>query len=128
MIAKNLPVMDLVRFKRLTERSRSTFANNLKLPKKPKSSSGGGNYWTRSVSGISKAFKNNDNSFIHEKIESVSSVYDSTKSETTRTMYKRNLEILHNYIDFDFRTWRPPIDLQYLDNPHITLIRCTNSS
>jgi hypothetical protein len=52
MIAKILPVMQLVKFRRLSERRQSTFANNLKLPKKPNSDNSGGNYWVRSVSGI----------------------------------------------------------------------------
>jgi hypothetical protein len=69
---KNIPVKKLVEFRRLTERSKSTFANNLKLPKKPKGEdSGGGNYWIRSISGISNSFKANDNTIIQEKIYSV---------------------------------------------------------
>jgi hypothetical protein len=122
MIAKNLPVMQLVKFRRLSERSRLTFTNNLKIPKKPKADSGGGNYWVRSVSGISNAFKNKDNKFIQEKIDAVTSVYDSAKSDGTIMMYKRNLEILHSYTDFDFSTWCPSGDLQFLANPQLTLI------
>lgn len=123
MIDKQLPVMDLVKFRRLSERRRSTFVNNLKLPKRPKSpDSGGGNYWTRCVSGITNAFRDNNNQFIQQKIEAVSSVYNSTKLEGVKTMYKRNLEILHNYLDFDFSAWRPPAEVTFQPNPRLTLV------
>ena len=122
MIAKNIPVMQLVKFRRLSEKSQTTFANNLKAPKKPKTNTGGGNYWVRCISGISNGFKDNDNSLIQEKIDTVVSLYDSTKLDSTRIMYKKNLEILHEYIDFDFSIWRPSIDLQFLANPKLTLI------
>jgi hypothetical protein len=117
-----VPVKKIVEFRRLPERSKLTFANNLKLPKKSKSDdSGGGDYWIRSISGISNAYKDNDKKLIQKKIDDVLSVYNSTNVETTKTMYKRNLEILHNYIDFDFSDWRPPTDFQYLANPQIIL-------
>lgn len=123
MIAKNLPVMDLVKFRRLSERRRSTFAKNLKLPRRPKSpDSGGGNYWTRCVSGITNAFRANNSQFIQEKIEDVSSVYDSTKLKRVKTMYKRNLEILHNYLNFDFSAWRPLKEVTFHPCPRLTLV------
>lgn len=119
----SLSVKKLVEFTRLSERSRTTFANNLKIPKKPKSEddSGGGDYWIRSTSGVSNAYKYNDSVLVQEKIDDVLSVYGSTEIETTKTMYKRNLDILHKYIDFDFSIWRPSADLQFLSRPKITL-------
>lgn len=122
MIAKKIPVMQLVKFRHLPESRRATFANNLKNPKKPKSGGGGGNYWIRSVSGISNAFEFNNNTLIQEKIDDVTNVYDSTKFEGTKIMCKRNLEILHNYIDFDFSIWCPSTDLKFLDKHQITLM------
>jgi len=122
MTINTLTVKNIVEFRRFSERSKVTFVNNLKIPKKPKlDDNSGGDYWIRSISGLSNAFKNNDNKLIQEKIDAVSSLYDSTKIESTKTMYKRNLEILHNYIDFDFSTWLPPTDLQFLGKPKIIL-------
>jgi hypothetical protein len=122
MVARKVPVMELVRFKRLSERSQATYANNLKIPKKPKlNSDSGGNYWVRSVSCLSNAFKENNNKLIQNKIEEIVNVYNSAKLERTRVMQKRNLEILHNYIDFDFASWWPAEDIRILSNPQLTL-------
>lgn len=123
MIVNKVPVKKLIEFRRLSERSQSTFANKLKIPKKLKSdNSGGGDYWIRSTSGISNAFKLNDSSKIKEKIDEVLGVYGSTKNALTKLMYKRNLEILHNYQDFDFSNWRPSADLKFLSKPKTPLL------
>jgi len=115
MIVNKVPVKKLVEFRRLSERSQLTFAKNLKIPKKPKSdNNNGGDYWIRSTSGLSNAFKSNDSSKIKEKIDEVLGVYGSTKNALTKIMYKRNLEILHNYQNFDFSIWRPSTDLKFL--------------
>jgi hypothetical protein len=116
-----VPVKKLIEFRRLSERSQSTFANNLKILKKASSKEGGGDYWKRCTSGLSNAFRYNDNKLIQEKIDSVSSVYDSTKNELTKLMYKRNLEILHDFVDFDFSVWRPPGELKFLSKQKILL-------
>ncbi|SEO65673.1 hypothetical protein SAMN05192574_110151 [Mucilaginibacter gossypiicola] len=117
-----VPVKKLIEFRRLSERRRSTFANSLKTPKMPKSDdSSGGDYWKRSTSGLSNAFKYNDNKLIQEKIDSVSSVYESARKESTKRMYKRNLEILHSYTTFDFSIWRPPTDLRFLTKSKLML-------
>jgi hypothetical protein len=94
----------------------------MQTPKIPKSDdTSGGDYWKRSTSGLSNAYKHNDNKLIQKKIDSVSSVYESARKESTKTMYKRNLEILHNYTDFDFSTWRPPANLQFLAKSKLTV-------
>lgn len=86
------------------------------------SDDGGGDYWKRSTSALSNAFKYDDNAWIQEKIDAVSSVYNTTTKEQTKTMYARNLEILHNYTDFDFSTWRPPAIQKFLSKPKIILL------
>ncbi len=117
-----IPVKKLVEFRRLSEKSQSTFANNLKVPKRAGSEDGGGgDYWIRSTSGLSSAFRYNDNALVKEKIDSLASVYDSTKNELTKIMYKRNLEILHTFEDFDFSVWRPSGDLKFLSKQKILL-------
>lgn len=122
MIINKLPVKKLIEFRRLSERSQSTFAKNLKILKKASSGdSGGGDYWIRSTSGLSNAFRDNDNSLIKEKIDAVSALYKSTKNELTKIMYKRNLEILHGFEGFDFSVWRPSDDLKFLTKQKISL-------
>ncbi|OCX50329.1 hypothetical protein BEL04_21310 [Mucilaginibacter sp. PPCGB 2223] len=110
-----VPVKKLVEFNRFTERQQQTFVNNLKIPKKPKSDKDeGGNYWTRSLSGLGRAFKENNNDKIREKIEALTEVYETADLKRTKVMYQRNLEILHIYEDFDFSIWRPMGNLYFL--------------
>jgi hypothetical protein len=108
MIINYIPINKLVEFRKLSERRQSTFVNNLKIPKKPKTDdeeSNGGNYWQRCLSGVSTAFKQNDNGIIKERIDSLLEVYEKNDDNKVRTMYQRNLHILQKYEDFDFSTW-----------------------
>jgi hypothetical protein len=121
----NLPIKKLVDFRRLSEKRQSTFANNLKLPQKPKvkddDDDDGGDYWVRSISGLRGAYKYNDNALIKEKIDAVLDVYESKKKEQTKNMYQRNLQILYKYEDFDFSIWRPSIDPNFLSKTKVPL-------
>lgn len=122
-MVNSITVKKIVEFRRMSEKRQSTFAKNLKLPKsaKPDDDGGGGDYWIRSTSGLSNAFKYNDNSFVKEKIGLVAEAYASARSPITKTMNRRNLEILHSYEDFDFSIWRPSPDLKFLSKPKIVL-------
>lgn len=104
----------LVEFGRLSEKRQANFANQLKVPKVTSPTDGGGDYWKRSTSGLSNAFKDNDSARIAEKIEAVVSVYQSATNELTKKMYERNLDILHNYVNFDFVNLRPAGEVKFL--------------
>jgi hypothetical protein len=112
-----VPVNKLIEFRKLSERSQQTFANKLKIPKKPKSDDddeGGRNYWQRGLCGVSTAFKENDNTIIKERIESLLSVYEPCDNNLVRLMYKRNLDILQMYEEFDFSVWNPSKIFKFL--------------
>jgi len=116
MALERLPIKKLVEFRRLSKRRKLTFANNLKIGKKP-SSDGGGNYWVRSVSALSNAFKDNDTYHIVAKIEEVTELYNLNQRSQTKNMYKRNLDILNKYKNFDFSQWMPSSNLNFLKKP-----------
>ncbi|WP_183573707.1 hypothetical protein HDF18_08115 [Mucilaginibacter sp. X5P1] len=109
-----LALKKLVEFRRLSEKRQANFANQLKVLKVAAPVEGGGDYWKRSTSGLSNAFKDNDSARITEKIEAVVSVYQSTTNVLTKKMYERNLDILHNYVKFDFSNLRPEGELKFL--------------
>ncbi|AYL94582.1 hypothetical protein [Mucilaginibacter celer] len=119
-----VPVKKLIEFGRFSERRQTTFANKLKVPKKIDldENSNGGDYWIRSTSGLARAFKENSPSVIKEKIEDLSTDFESTEFNNTKIMFKRNLEILHNYEDFDFSIWRPSNDLKFLSKSNSPLL------
>jgi hypothetical protein len=121
MALEKLPVKKLIEFRRLSKVRKVTFVNNLKVGKKSTSDSSGGNYWVRSVSAISRAFKENDTSYIIDKIEEVKNLYDLNQRTQTKTMYKRNIDTLERYKDFDFTLWRPSVKLKFIPKPHSIL-------
>ena len=119
MAIKKLPIKKLVEFRRLTKRSQLTFSNRLKFPKE--NDSGGGDYWVRSISAISNAFKENNNSFVQAKLEETVELYNLNQRTQTKIMYKRNIDILEKYQDFNFETWRPTADLTFFKKPNSTV-------
>jgi len=120
MAIEKLPVKKLVEFRRLPKTRKVTFTNKLKVGKKP-TSGDGGNYWVRSVSAVSRAFKENDNSIITYKIDEVANLHNLNQRSQTRTMYKRNIDILNGYTSFDFTQWRPSANLKFLSKPNSIL-------
>lgn len=105
----------MIEFRNLSEKRQATFIKALKFPKETiDDPDGGGDYWVRSISGLSSAFRQNDNTLIKDKINDVVICYEATERFQTKKMYERNLEILHNYEDFDFSVWRPNSELKFL--------------
>ncbi len=115
MAINKLPIKKLVEFRRLPEARQVTFANGLKIEKE--SGSSGGDYWVRSISAISNAFRANDNSFIKDKLDETMNLHSLNQRSQTKTMYKRNIDILEKYEEFDFSQWRPSVDLNFLKKP-----------
>ncbi|WP_374443028.1 hypothetical protein [Epilithonimonas sp.] len=113
---KDIRIKDLVTFRRLTERRQSTFITNLQKEKiaKEKEEGSGGDYWVRSISALNKAFKENDTSFISEKIDDIINDYTPKLDKGTKLKYDRNLQILYNYEDFDFSSLTPTEEIELL--------------
>lgn len=106
---RDIRVKDLIIFRNLSERRRGTFYVNLQKEKviKEKDDSTGGDYWVRSISALNNSFRSNDNNFISEKISDILADYRPYMDKGTRVKYDRNIQILHNYEDFDFRSITP---------------------
>ncbi|HAP95669.1 hypothetical protein [Epilithonimonas hominis] len=113
---ENVSISKLVEFRRKTERSKRTFAEKLyQLEGAKKSDDGGGDYWVRSLSAINKAYLNNNNQFIHDKIEDITDDLQNTTVNKTKTMYERNLQILHNFEEIDFIDLIPVAEFEFLE-------------
>lgn len=105
---KKISVKNIIVFRKKSDKSKKTFLKSLtKVKDKDSESESGGNYWVRSISALSNTFRTNDNKHIKDKIEDIGLDYNTSKRQQTRDMYERNLNILHNYEDFDFSTWHP---------------------
>lgn len=122
MTISTLSVKKLVEFTRFSDKRQATFAANLRVPKAKDPDDSAGDYWIRSLSGIAAAFKQNNNIVVKQRIEALAADYEKTTREQTKTMYKRNLELLHGFEDFDFAVYRPPFDLEFLSKPRNVLL------
>lgn len=111
---RDIRVKDLIIFRNLSEKRRGTFYVNLQKEKviKEKDDSTGGDYWVRSISALNNSFRNNDNNFVSEKIFDILSDYRPSMDKGTRLKYDRNIQILHNYEDFDFRSITPSENIE----------------
>jgi len=83
---KDIRVKDLVTFRSLSERRQSTFIINLQKEKivKEKEEGKGGDYWVRSISALNNAFRENDNSFIANKITDILNDYHPKLDKRTK--------------------------------------------
>ena len=71
-----LTIKNIVNFRTKSDRSKKTFALNLKLEKERKAiDEGGGDYWISSLSAISNAYKLDDIQPIYDKIDELKDKY-----------------------------------------------------
>ena len=104
---KKLSIKDLIEFSGKSDKSKKTFALNLKIDKKKSDAEGGGDYWISCLSAISNGFRYNDNGIILDKIHELEEKYEETEYKRTKDMYERNISILYGFEDFDFSRWIP---------------------
>jgi len=120
---EKISVKNIVEFRRKSERSRITFINNLKKPKKETDvkAEGGGDYWITASSAIGSYFKFDDKEVIANKIEDVVNRRDKSAATISKNMFQKNISLLHSFEDFDFSDLKPATDLIYLSKPDIIL-------
>ncbi|WP_409149714.1 hypothetical protein [Sphingobacterium sp. BS-2] len=111
---KKISVKEMIVFRGKSDKSKKTFLKSLDKIKLIDSTSGG-DYWVRSISALSNAFKSNNNQFVIDKINDIENDFKSSKRDQTRDMYRRNLDVLNNYKDFEFSTWYPDESIQILE-------------
>ncbi len=103
---KKISINNIIKFRHRNEKNQKAFLNSIQKKAEAKND-GGGNYWIRSLSALSNAVKSNDHEPIKEKIGEILEVFSPDLTKQTKDMYQRNLDILHNYEDFDFLIWLP---------------------
>lgn len=103
---KKISINNIIKFRNRIEKNQKAFLNSIQKKAQTKND-GGGNYWIRSLSALSNAVKSNDHEPIKEKIGEILEVFSPDLTKQTKDMYQRNLDILHNYEDFDFSNWLP---------------------
>ena len=114
---KILTIKKLIEFRGKSDNSKKFFAQSLKLDKEQEDSEGGGNYWVICLSAIGKSFRDNEPQWVSDKIDEFEDELLVTDYERTRTMYRRNLDILRRFEEFDFDRLRPSENFKTLKKP-----------
>jgi hypothetical protein len=114
---RKLSLRNILDFKRISHRRRRTLIGKLNNPQKAKTESSG-HYWITGISAINKAFQQNDNSIITDKILELLSKYESSPHKRTKNMYMRNIVMLRNYENFDFTVLQPCSELKLIPKSH----------
>ena len=115
---EKITIKNLIDFRRKSERSKKTFAYNLKLEKKSDDSLGGGDYWISCLSSISNVFKYGEIDYLRNKIDLLKEKIDVSNDKRIKIQFQRNIDILFGFEDFDFKTIRPKADLKFLKKPN----------
>ena len=124
-IMRKLNIKELVDLRRKSDRAKQNCALNLKLNSVESEAEGGGDYWVSSVSAIVQSFKHNDLQPVLDRRSELEEKFDATKVAKTKTMYKRNINILYSFEDIDSNKWRPNSKIDFLkqskDNQLLTV-------
>lgn len=114
---KNITIKEIIEFRRKSIKSRESFIKKIQKVKAPSES--GGDYWISASSAISRAFKSDNNQEISDKINDLLSELEKPHYKRTKIMYQRNLDILHNFEDFDLKILKPNSEIEFLKKPKI---------
>ncbi len=105
---EKIKVKDLIDFRRGTDRQKDSIVKKIdKSAPEPKDDNGGGDYWIRSLSALRRTYRENDKSYLNDKISRILADLKPDAIERTKNMYKRNIEILRSFLDFDLDELRP---------------------
>jgi hypothetical protein len=115
---EKVAIKDLIDFRRKSERSKKTFAAQLKYRKKPeKKDSTGGDYWISCTSAIANVFKTDDSAQIEDKIELLNEKISSSDDKRIKNQFQRNIDLLIGFREFDFQSVKPAGALKILTKP-----------
>lgn len=106
---KKLNAKKLIEFRRMSDKRKQTFVNNLKKPPKIEEDKKGkgGDYWVSTTSAIGHSWENNDNQFVEDKIETLSEILETEERRLVRLRLQQNISMLENYVEYDFSKIRP---------------------
>jgi hypothetical protein len=113
---EKISIKNLIDFRRKSEVSQKTFVNNLKKDKQSEKGSGG-DYWISSLSTISNVYKTGESNLLDEKREILQDKINASDVKTTKTMFQRNIDILHNFEDYDLENIKPDVDFDLHKKP-----------
>jgi hypothetical protein len=114
---EKITVKELTEFRKISDKRKKTLAFNLKnrppKVKKQDEEGKGGDYWKSSTSCIYEVFKHNKEELYSSKIEEIRIKFNNAIIKRIKDMHQRNIDILNNFMDFEFDDVKPNYDLKY---------------
>lgn len=114
---KKVTVKNLIEFRGKNERTRITFVNNLKKEKKKSEDSSGGDYWISCLSAVRNSFKYDNEDLLDDKISELADKIRVTEIKRIKDQFKRNIDILNNFKEYEIEHLKPNVDLTFLKQP-----------
>jgi len=111
---EKLTIKNIIEFRTKRDINKGRFVEALKKPKPKDSEESGGNYWASCLSAIGNSYQTNDHQFIANKIDELEAKHNETEYKKTKTMYRRNINILSNYKNVDFKKMQPSEDFEII--------------
>jgi hypothetical protein len=116
---EKVTVKDLIEFRGKNDRTKITFVNNLKTKTKKSDDDSGGDYWISCLSAIRNTFRFDNENLLDEKIDLLHDKIKVTEIKRIKDQFQRNIDILSNFKDYDFKHLKPNVDLIFLKQPKI---------
>lgn len=124
---KKISIKNLIDFKRRTEISRLTLINNIGKDKNNDFGEGGGDYWVSCLSAISNVFSTENTDLINQKVDFLINKISETDINKTKARWQKNIDILHNFEEYDFKSIKPIGELTFHKKPDSKSIIDINS-
>lgn len=114
---EKLTVKNLIKFRGKNDKTKITFVNNLRKEKNDAENSSGGDYWICCLSAIRNAYKSDNVDLLDEKIDLLQGKIKIAKHKNTKEQFQKNIDIISNLKDYDFRHLKPNFNLTFLKQP-----------
>jgi len=111
---KELPIKKLIEYNSYSDRRKATMLGNLQVESVFSKNSDARDYWHRSLTAIRKSFRLNDYQLLIDRIESISDDLSETSVRKTKIMYERNIQILSNFLEFNYTRLVPPHKVSFI--------------
>jgi hypothetical protein len=111
---KKITIKNLIEFRGKTDKSKITYANNLKKEKVKAEDGSGGDYWISCLSAIRKSFKTTDVNLLDLKVDDLLVKISASTVKITKDRFQRNIDILHRFKEFEMDSLRPSVDINFL--------------
>jgi hypothetical protein len=114
---EKLTVKNLIEFRGKNNRTKITFVNNLKKEKKKSDEDSGGDYWISCLSAIRNTYRLDNVDLLDEKIDLLRDKIKTSEIKRIKNQFQRNIDIISNFKDYDFKHLKPNVDLTFLTQP-----------